>query len=284
MSNIVARKAFTLIELLVVIAILAVLIGLLLPAIQKVREAAARASSMNNLKQIALGTHAFADAHAGRLPSVNGHPASANPKRSFWHAILPHLEGENLAAQITDPYQVEGQLVKVFISPADFTFDPVAFAYTTSYAANASALEGTPGVNWTFTDGTSNSLLIVEKYAHCSSSTAAWAMYQLNRATFADGGDVAQGVNEAQDYPVTSGNPPVTVGGYGTAIGQPHRTFQVRPSKLECKPQWPSTPHSSGMLAALADGSVRTLAPRMSPSTYWGAVTPAGGEIPGNDW
>jgi hypothetical protein len=69
-----------------------------------------------------------------------------------------------------------------------------------------------------------------------------------------------------------------------TPIGVPSQTFQLRPSIAECDSRMAQSPYASGMLAALADGSVRTLSRGMSPATYWGTVTPSGGEILGLDW
>ncbi len=86
------RRAFTLIELLVVIAIISVLVGLLLPAVQKVREAAARTQCQNNLKQMGLAIHAYASANQSKFPH-NGGPGFAGPSWAFH--LLPYLEQGN---------------------------------------------------------------------------------------------------------------------------------------------------------------------------------------------
>jgi prepilin-type N-terminal cleavage/methylation domain-containing protein/prepilin-type processing-associated H-X9-DG protein len=136
------RNAFTLIELLVVIAIIGVLVGLLLPAVQKVREASARMSCQNNLKQIGLAIHNYHGANQKLPPGyvatgtyVNG-TTDTTPGWAWGAFILPYLEQDNLYHQFdfTQPVQncpAAQTLVKMFVCPSDIAPD-TAFAVTNS--------------------------------------------------------------------------------------------------------------------------------------------------------
>jgi len=188
------RRGFTLIELLVVIAIIAVLIGLLLPAVQKVREAAARSQSQNNLKQLGIGVNSCAGNNNNRLPPVYGifnAPAGSGSATVFVH-LMPFMEQDNLYTQIkgtlsatgTYPYDGTATPWKVLYAPLDKS--GTGTDSNTSYCANGAVASATPAISaiavaanplcmWTpstkpmptcfYTKGSSNTVLFFERFA-----------------------------------------------------------------------------------------------------------------------
>jgi prepilin-type N-terminal cleavage/methylation domain-containing protein len=204
-SRTTQRRGFTLIELLIVIAILAVLLGLLLPAVQKAREAANRMWCANNLKQLGLAAHNYHDSVGHFPPGVGYFPTTTGAFGTSWFHLLPYVEQDNLyrsswgpvpfpapvgpaAAYYPGNNGVYSKPVKVFLCPSDPSVEPGGVvsidAYSFGalcYAANAflhaitdltttpykSDPQGKIGISF-ITDGTSNTILHAEKYARCS--------------------------------------------------------------------------------------------------------------------
>jgi prepilin-type N-terminal cleavage/methylation domain-containing protein len=141
------RKAFTLIELLVVIAIIGVLIGMLLPAVQKVREAAAKAESANNLKQMGLAIHSFNDANHALPPTMGWRPTPSNGNQysvggtfgTTFFFLLPYIEQNNLYNQSnTTQYWVPG-------TPVTYSYSYSGPNFSYSYSDTYTPLNYVPG-------------------------------------------------------------------------------------------------------------------------------------------
>lgn len=255
------RAGLTLIELLVLLGLFLFLLGFLLPALFRVRQLGGQSVSRNNMMQMALAMHNVNDAQRLLPPTVGEFPPKTNTQGTFHFYLLPYIEQDNLYRAAEGSVWKNGtysRQVPVFVNAQDKSAPPngqfEGWLATTNYAANWLVFkQGGASLPRSFPDGTSNTIVLAERYQVCNGQPTGWGYASLYywAPMFA--------------Y-------------YSKA------KFQMMPSQEECRPGLAQATQRNGIMVALGDGSVRTVADSVSPQTWAYASDPADGNPLGNDW
>ncbi|MCI0463718.1 MAG: DUF1559 domain-containing protein [Gemmataceae bacterium] len=289
------RNGFTLIELLVVIAIIAILIGLLLPAVQKVRAAAARTQCTNNLKQIGIAVHTYASTYQSRLPALTsstGAPRYGNYQGGILITLLPFIEQVSLfQAALTAPGStwdaavpgggfVRQANVTTYQCPADPTLSDgwaasqVGGWRGASYGANFQLFgpfraggnaDASPYRLHNIPDGTSNTVAFAETYATAQATNSCGNLWAY------------PGIDWSWCWHPVIAN---TRSHGAAAFGVPQDT----PTITAANKVLSQSAHSGQVQVLLGDGSVRGVSVTVSQTTWQYALTPSDGQPLGPDF